>query len=183
MSSSISSSLAQGCQMAKFDPFLSSDCARVEGVGAQSKERKGSNFVAQRSGAAVQKPKGPNTYNSKNPAIAIWQPCLGVAGVVLPECAHQDHGDEADEEDDHHERVEDGEPVDAVLEKVGVQVLVEPAQVSLVMFGGVWDRTPEVVDSHLSRRKSTLLPNLPYKQKQHYLLPHLSCLFRDTSTL
>ena len=26
---------------AKFDPFLSLDCARVEGVGAQSKERKG----------------------------------------------------------------------------------------------------------------------------------------------
>ena len=50
-----------GCQMAKFDPFLSLDCARVEGVGAQSKERKGSNFAAQRSGAIVQKPKGPNT--------------------------------------------------------------------------------------------------------------------------
>ena len=35
--------------MAKFDPFLSldcADCARVEGVGAQSKERKGSNFAA-----------------------------------------------------------------------------------------------------------------------------------------
>ena len=36
----------QGCQMTKFDPFLSLDCARVEGVGAQSKERKGSNFAA-----------------------------------------------------------------------------------------------------------------------------------------
>ena len=36
----------QGCQIAKFDPFLSLDCARVEGVGAQSKERKGSNFAA-----------------------------------------------------------------------------------------------------------------------------------------
>ena len=36
----------QGCQMAKFDPFLSLDCARVEGVEAQSKERKGSNFAA-----------------------------------------------------------------------------------------------------------------------------------------
>ena len=32
--------------MAKFDPFLSLDCARVEGVGVQSKERKGSNFAA-----------------------------------------------------------------------------------------------------------------------------------------
>ena len=29
---------------AKFDPFLSFNCARVEGVGPQSKERKGSNF-------------------------------------------------------------------------------------------------------------------------------------------
>ena len=36
----------QCCQMAKFDPFLSLDCARVEGVGAQFKERKGSNFAA-----------------------------------------------------------------------------------------------------------------------------------------
>ena len=35
----------QCCQMAKFDPFLSLDCARVEGVGTQSKERKGSNFA------------------------------------------------------------------------------------------------------------------------------------------
>ena len=60
--------------MAKFDPFLSLDCARVEGVGAPSKERKGSNFVAQRSGAIVQKPEGPNTYDFKNLAIAIWQP-------------------------------------------------------------------------------------------------------------
>ena len=55
-------SCEQGCQMAKFVPFLSLDCARVEGVWrAQSKERKGSNFAAQRSGAIVQKPEGPNT--------------------------------------------------------------------------------------------------------------------------
>ena len=32
---------SHGCQIAKFDPFLSLDCARVEGVGAQSKEGKG----------------------------------------------------------------------------------------------------------------------------------------------
>ena len=38
--------LFHGCQMAKFDPFLSLDCARVEGAGAQSKERKGSKFAA-----------------------------------------------------------------------------------------------------------------------------------------
>ena len=31
---------------AKFDPFLSLDCAGVEGVGAQAKERKGSHFEA-----------------------------------------------------------------------------------------------------------------------------------------
>ena len=30
--------MEKGCRMAKFDPFLSLDCARVEGVGAQSKE-------------------------------------------------------------------------------------------------------------------------------------------------
>ena len=60
-----SSSSAQSCQMAKFDPFLSLDCARVEGVGAQSKERKGSNLAAQRSGAIVQKPEGPYRYELK----------------------------------------------------------------------------------------------------------------------
>ena len=31
---------------ANFDPLLSLDCARVEGVGAQSKERKGLHFAA-----------------------------------------------------------------------------------------------------------------------------------------
>ena len=55
----------QGCQMAKLDPFLSLDYARLEGVGAQSKERQGSNFAAQRSGAIDQKPEGPNTYDLK----------------------------------------------------------------------------------------------------------------------
>ena len=53
-------------------PFLG--LRRGGGRGAHSKERKGSNFAAQRSGAIVQKPEGPNTYDSKNPAIAIWQP-------------------------------------------------------------------------------------------------------------
>ena len=52
-------------KVARFDPYLSLDCARVEGMGAQSKERKGSNFAAQRSAAIVQKPEGPNTYNLK----------------------------------------------------------------------------------------------------------------------
>ena len=31
-------------------------------------------LTAQRSGAIVQKPEGPNTYDSKNLAVAIWQP-------------------------------------------------------------------------------------------------------------
>ena len=56
-----SANSAHGCQMAKFDPFLSLDCARVEGVGAQSKERKGSNFAAQHSRTIAQKLEGPNT--------------------------------------------------------------------------------------------------------------------------
>ena len=34
----------QSCQMAKFYPFISLNCPRLEG-GAQSKERKGSNFA------------------------------------------------------------------------------------------------------------------------------------------
>ena len=37
----------QGCQMAKFDPFLSLDCARVEGVGHNP--RKGRDQILQRS--------------------------------------------------------------------------------------------------------------------------------------
>ena len=51
-------------------------------MGAQSKERKGSNFGAQRSGAIVQKPES-QTLRSKNLAIAIWQPCLVVEDVLL----------------------------------------------------------------------------------------------------
>ena len=38
---SVSALTLQGCQIAKFDPFLSMDCAGVAGLGAQSKERKG----------------------------------------------------------------------------------------------------------------------------------------------
>ena len=38
---------AQGCQMAKFDPYLSLDCARVEGVGRNP--RKGRDQILQRS--------------------------------------------------------------------------------------------------------------------------------------
>ena len=61
--------------MAKFDPFLSLDCARSEGGGAQSKERKGSNFAVQRSGAIVLQARRAKCILSKNLAIAIWQQC------------------------------------------------------------------------------------------------------------
>ena len=57
--------------MAKFDPFLSLDYARVEGLGAQSKERQESNFAAQRSRAIVLQAE---RLQSKHLAIAIWQP-------------------------------------------------------------------------------------------------------------
>ena len=53
--------------MAKFDPFLFLDCAPTPPTLAQSKETKGSNFAVYRSGAIVQKPEGPNTYDLK-----IW---------------------------------------------------------------------------------------------------------------
>ena len=59
--------LCQGCQMATFDAFLSLNCARV-----------GSNFGAQRSGAIVPQAQRAKRIQSKNPAIAIWQPCLCV---------------------------------------------------------------------------------------------------------
>ena len=38
----------QGCQMARFDPFLSLDCARVEGVAAWGRNpRKGKDHILQ----------------------------------------------------------------------------------------------------------------------------------------
>ena len=75
--------------MAKFDPILSLDCTRVEGVGAQPKERKGSNFAAQRSRATVLEARRAKHIHSKNLAIAIWQPCLPVAR--LGEAARAQH--------------------------------------------------------------------------------------------
>ena len=50
-------------------------CAPTPSTLAQSKERKGSNFAAQRSGAIVQKHEGAKHIRSKNMAIAIWQLC------------------------------------------------------------------------------------------------------------
>ncbi|KAJ8525752.1 hypothetical protein ON010_g15363 [Phytophthora cinnamomi] len=50
---------------------------------------------------------------------------LGEARVVVLECAQQNERHEAAEEDHHHERVEDGEPVDLVLEELVLEVPVE----------------------------------------------------------
>ena len=55
--------------MAKFDPFLTLDCAGLEGGGGNP--RKGRDQILQRCGAEPQsfKPKGPNANN-------LWPPYL-----------------------------------------------------------------------------------------------------------
>lgn len=45
---------------------------------------------------------------------------------VVLQRADQDESDQPAEKDDHHERVEDREPVDLVLEEGGIEVVVEP---------------------------------------------------------
>ena len=99
--------------MAKFDPFLSLDCSRVESVGAQSKERKGSNFAAQRSGAIVQKPEGPNTYDLKIrlqpsgnhvPCVCAGFPQHGSA--LAPHPAAAVHDEDVGGQAEHEGRVE-----------------------------------------------------------------------------
>ena len=71
-------------QMAKCDPFLSLDCARVEGVGRNPRE--GRDQILQRS--VVEpfslKPEGPNIYNLK-----VW---------LMPSGNHA--GDVAEAEED-----------------------------------------------------------------------------------
>ena len=67
--------MAPLCYAAKFDPFLSLDYTRVEDMGAQSKERKGTHFAVQHSGAIVIQARMSKRIQSKNLAIAIWQPC------------------------------------------------------------------------------------------------------------
>ena len=66
--------LARGGQMAKFYPF-----AGVEGVGAQSKERKGSNFEPQRSLAIVLHARRAKHILAKNVVVAIWQHALALS--------------------------------------------------------------------------------------------------------
>mmetsp|Transcript_7292 Transcript_7292/g.21412 ORF Transcript_7292/g.21412 Transcript_7292/m.21412 type:complete len:493 (+) Transcript_7292:657-2135(+) len=55
-----------------------------------------------------------------------------VSCVILLEGAEEDEGDQTHQEQDHHEGVEDGEPVDRVLEEVVVQVAIESGVECLV---------------------------------------------------
>ena len=57
--------LHQGCQMAKFHPFLGLHQGGGRGGAIQGKE--GIKFAVYHSGAIVQKPRGPKTYD-----IKIW---------------------------------------------------------------------------------------------------------------
>ena len=67
---------AQGCQMVKFDPFHFLGLRQGGGVGAQSKERRRSNFEVFQNEAIVLQALGAKYILPKNLAIAIWQPCL-----------------------------------------------------------------------------------------------------------
>ena len=42
-----------------------------------------------------------------------------VSGIVLPQRSHHDHADKTNKEDDHHEGIEDGEPMDLHARKNG----------------------------------------------------------------
>eukprot|EP00955_Chlamydomonas_euryale_P019667 209380-Chlamydomonas_euryale.AAC.1 len=46
--------------------------------------------------------------------LQAFQVCVGlcIPRIVLSKRPHEDDGDEPGQEDDHHERVEDGEPMD-----------------------------------------------------------------------
>ena len=70
----------QGCLMAKLDPFLSLDFARVEGVGGggaiQGKE--GIKFCSEVYRSHSPESRRAKHIQSKNPAIAIWQPWFDV---------------------------------------------------------------------------------------------------------
>lgn len=48
---------------------------------------------------------------SASPHHIIHLFIFGVAGIVLAQCPHQNHGHQSHQEDNHHERVEDAEPV------------------------------------------------------------------------
>ena len=67
----------QGCQMAKFDPFLSLDCARVEGVGRNP--RKGRDQILP-SGNLDSQGRAAKDAGSKD----VWMDARSVSLIFLP---------------------------------------------------------------------------------------------------
>lgn len=58
---------------------------------------------------------------------------LAVSSVILPQGSHQNHGDQADQKNDHHEGVEDGEPVNLQqTEKVHMNYIIQNWQINLL---------------------------------------------------
>ena len=75
--------------MAQFDPFLSLDCARVEGVGAQSKESKALNFAVQRSRAIVLQARRAKHIRSKNMAMYSQLATMNLGAVPQQRLHHR----------------------------------------------------------------------------------------------
>lgn len=48
-----------------------------------------------------------------------------VTCIILSQSAHENHRHQTDKEDDHHERIENAEPVDSMLKEVWIEVLVK----------------------------------------------------------
>ena len=55
----------------------------------------------------------------------------GVACVVIPESAQEDETDKTTKENNHHEAVEDAEPVNLMLEEIVVEVPLEASREQL----------------------------------------------------
>lgn len=72
---------------------------------------------------------------------------------IVLERAEQDERDEAAEEEHHHEGVEDGEPVDLVLEELGVLVVLEPVLEGCFRLYPVHLRTTECLASDTEERE------------------------------
>ena len=67
---------------AKFDPFLSLDCAPTPSTPAQSKERKGSNFAIWQSCDSYGRKKSDIGLNSmRKPKIHTWDN-MGILGLT-----------------------------------------------------------------------------------------------------
>lgn len=67
----------------------------------------------------------PAIFVSQVPLHIIHVVVFAISLIIFAQSPHENHGNETDQEDDHHERIEDREPVDSVLKERGVQILVE----------------------------------------------------------